>query len=202
MTHRRPGRAAVFASLFVLFSLLLVAVTPSVGRAQSGASQISESKKKLIAELLAISGQASMSEQMADQQTVLELMRIRPSYEPMMQLAVSEQRDLSKDEQQKLLAKLGSFDAFAEKFRARFPERLNFSKILADVYYPLYDEAFSETDLAEMLEFYRTRVGRKTIERMPGIMQRAAQGIDQIVRPIAIGLIQEIVAEQRAELDR
>ena len=78
---------------------------------------------------------------------------------------------------------------------------MDFSKIVAEVYYPLYDETFSEDDLAKMLEFYRTRVGRKTIELMPGIMQRAAQGIDKIVRPTAIEVIQDIVADEREKLD-
>ncbi len=165
--------------------------------ATDSAAEISESKRKLIQELLGISGSASMPEQMAEQQTYVELMRIRPSFKPMMEFAVSEQRDLSKQEQQELLEKIGDFKAFAARFRTRFAERLNFSKIVAEVYYPLYDETFSEDDLAKMLEFYRTRVGRKTIESMPGIMQRASQGIDRIVRPTAIEVIQGIVADER-----
>ncbi len=167
---------------------------------ESGA-EISESKRKLIEELLGISGSASIPEQMAQQQTYFELMRIRPTFQPMMEYAVSEQRDLSPGQQQELLEKLRDFEAFAATFRTRFTERLNFSKIVVDVYYPLYDETFSEDDLAKMLEFYRTRVGRKTIELMPGIMQRAAQGIDKIVRPTAIEVIQDIVADEREKLD-
>jgi hypothetical protein len=127
-------------------------------------------------------------------------MRIRPSYQPMMEYAVSEQHDLSKEEQQKLLEKLGDFEGFAATFRSKFTERLNFSKIVSEIYYPLYDEVFSEDDLSKMLEFYRTPVGRKTIESMPEIMQRAAQGIDQIVRPAAIEVIQGIVADEREKL--
>lgn len=168
--------------------------------ATDGGAEISESKEKLIQELLGISGNASMPEQMAEQQTHVELMRIRPSYQPMMEYAVSEQRDLSKQEQQKLLEKLEDFEAFAVAFRTRFTERLNFSRIVAEVYHPLYDEVFSEDDLSKMLEFYRTPVGRKTIESMPGIMQRASQGIDQLVRPAAIEVIQGIVADEREKL--
>lgn len=168
--------------------------------ATDSAAEISESKRKLIQELLGISGSASMPEQMAEQQSYIELMRIRQSYEPMMEFAVSEQRDLSKQQQQELLERLGDFEAFAAMFQTRFIERLDFSKIVADVYYPLYDETFSEDDLAKMLAFYRTPVGRKTIESMPGIMQRASHGIDQIARPAAIEVIQGIVADETAKL--
>lgn len=168
--------------------------------ATDSGAEISESKRKLIQELLAISGSASMPEQMANQQTDMELMRIRPSYPPMMEYAVSEQQDLSEQEQQKLLEELRDFEAFAVTFRSQFTERLNFSKIVTEIYYPLYDDVFSEDELSKMLEFYRTPVGRKTIESMPGIMQRAAQGIDRIVRPAAIEIIQGIVAEEREKL--
>ncbi len=186
MNHQRAGFAT---AIFLILAL-----------ATDAAAEISESKRKQIQELLAISGGASMPEQMAQQQTYVELMRIRPSYQPMMEFAVSEQQDLSKEEQQKLLEKLSDFEAFATAFQTRFTERLNFSKIVAEVYYPLYDEAFSEDDLTEMLAFYRTRVGRKTIELMPGIMQSAAKGIDEAVRPTAIEVIQGIVADERAKL--
>jgi hypothetical protein len=188
MNHQRACLASVMSCICILALA-----------ADSGA-EISESKKKLIQELLGISGSASMPEQMAEQQAYFELMRIRPSYQPMMEYAVTEQQDLSEEQQQKLLEKLGDFEAFATSFRTRFTERLNFSKVVAEVYYPLYDEAFSEDDLSKMVEFYRTPVGRKTIELMPAIMQQATQGIDQIVRPAAIEVIQAIVAEEREKL--
>ena len=51
-----------------------------------------------------------------------------------------------------------------------------------------------------MVTFYRTPVGRKSIEVMPSLMQEAGAGIEEAVRPLSIGLIQEIVAEERAEM--
>ena len=178
MNHRR----ARIASVMVLISVL----------ASDSGAEISESKQKLIKELLGISGAALNPEQMAEQQTYIELMRIRPSYQPMMEYAVTEQADLSKKKQKKLLEALSDFEAFASTFQTRFSQRLNFSKVVTDVYYPLYGDAFTEDDLEKMLEFYRTPVGRKTIELMPGIMQLAAQEIDRIVRPAAIEVIQGI----------
>ena len=79
-------------------------------------------------------------------------------------------------------------------------ERLNFAAIIESVYPPLYDQYFSDEELEQMLAFYRTPVGRKAIEVMPSLMVEAAQGVDRAVRPIAVGLIQQIVAEERAKL--
>ncbi len=35
---------------------------------------------------------------------------------------------------------------------------------------PIYQKHFSSEDVADLLKFYRTRVGRKVLEEMPGIM--------------------------------
>jgi hypothetical protein len=167
--------------------------------AKSGA-ELTEAKQQTIRELLTIVGVVGMAEQMRDQQSVVELMRIRPSYPQMMEFAVSEQTDLSDDDRKRLLARLADFDAFAERFDSLFVERLHFSEIIEAVYLPIYDKYFSEEELREMLAFYRTPVGRKSIELMPSLMQEAGGGVERAVRPLAVGLIQEIVAEERAKL--
>ncbi len=163
-------------------------------------AELTESKHEMIRELLTIVGVAGMAEQMRDHQSIVELMRMQPSYPQMMEFAVSEQADLSEQDRQRLLARLANFDAFAERFRSLFAERLNFSEIIETVYLPIYDKYFSEEELREMLAFYRTPVGRRSIEVMPSLLQEAGRGIEQAVQPVAVGLIQEIVAEERAKL--
>jgi hypothetical protein len=163
-------------------------------------AKVTASKQEMIRELLTIAGIVGMAEQMRDQQAVVELMQMQPSYHEMMEWATSEQTDLAEADRQLLLARLADFDAFAERFRTLFNERLNFSTIIETVYPPLYDKTFSEEELRQMVTFYRTPVGRKSIEVMPSLMQEAAAGVEGAVRPLAIGLVQEIVAEERAKL--
>jgi len=166
----------------------------------NGVAAPTESKQEVIRELLAIVGVAGMAEQMRDQQGIAELMRMQRSYPEMMEYAVSEQADLSEEDRQRLLARLMDFDAFAERFHGLFVARLDFSTIIESVYPPLYDKYFSEEELLQMLAFYRTPAGRKNIEVMPALMQEAGGGVERAVRPLAIGIIQEIVAEERAKL--
>jgi len=163
-------------------------------------AKITEVKQEMIRELLAIVGITGMAEKMRDQQSVVELMRMQPSFHEMLELATAEQADLPEEERQLLLARLENFDAFAERYRALFNERLNFSTIIETVYPPLYDKYFSEEELRQMVGFYRTPVGRRSIEVMPSLMQEAGGAIEAAVWPISIGLIQEIVAEERATL--
>jgi hypothetical protein len=51
-----------------------------------------------------------------------------------------------------------------------------------------------------MIVFYRTPAGRKAIEVMPALMQEASRGVAEAIQPQAVALIQEIVAEERAQL--
>ena len=163
-------------------------------------AEISESKQEVIRELLTIVGVVGMVEQMRDQRSMVELMRMQSRYHEMIEFVVSEQTDLSDKDRQRLLARLADFDAFAERFHSLFIERLDFSEIIGDVYPPLYDKYFSEEELREMAAFYSTPVGRKSIEVVPLLMQEAEGGVDQVVQPLAFGLVQEIVAETRTKL--
>ena len=178
----------------------MILVAGALTQPARGDAEPAESKQGAIRELLAIVGVVGMAEQMRDQQSIAELMRMRPSYPEMMEFAVSEQADLSEQDRQRLLGRLMNFDAFAERFHGLFVARLDFSTIIESVYPPLYDKYFSEEELVQMLAFYRTPVGRKTIEVMPSLMQEAGGGVERAVRPLAVGIIQEIVAEERAKL--
>jgi hypothetical protein len=180
--------------------LLLPAKSEAQETESKAEPKISESKMELIRELLTIVGIAGMAEQMRDQQAVVELMQMQPSYHEMMEWATSEQADLPETDRQLVLARLEDFDAFAERFQARFNQQLNFSAIIETIYPPIYDKTFSEEELRQMVAFYRTPIGRKSIEVMPTLMQEAATGIEGTVRPLAIGIVLEIVAEERAKL--
>lgn len=168
--------------------------------AAASRAQDAPSKADAIRELLAIAGVAGVSEQMLEQQSLVELMRIRPLYASMIELAVSEQTDLREPQREQLRERLADFEAFAARFRSLFVERVNFSQIIESAYAPLYERYFSEQELAQMLAFYRTPVGRKSIEVMPSLLAEAARSIDEALRPLSVALVQQIVAEQRAQL--
>ena len=160
----------------------------------------SETKAALIQELIEISGVAGMAEQMLHHHGYIELDRIRQQYGPMMELAVSDQTDLSEEDRQRLLTRLADWDSFAQRFYELFVERIDFSKIIETVYHPLYDKYFTADELKEMVVFYRTPVGRKLMESMPSLMQEAGLGVDQQVQPQAAALIQEIFNDEREKL--
>jgi ribosomal protein L16 Arg81 hydroxylase len=137
-----------------------------------------------------------MAEQMVMHHGYIELGRIQQQYGPMMELAISEQVDLSEEDRQRLLTRLADWDSFAQRFYELFVERVDFTKIIQTVYQPLYDKYFTADELKEIVVFYRTPVGRKLMESMPALMQEAGQAVDQQVQPQAVALIQEIFADE------
>jgi uncharacterized protein len=50
-------------------------------------------------------------------------------------------------------------------------------------YVRMYREAYSEAELNELIAFYRTPVGQKTVELMPVLMQRGAQIGQKQIQP-------------------
>jgi len=192
---RRIGAAILAVGVLAQPAMSEVEATESKSEAKA-----TESKQKMIRELLRIVGIVGMAEQMRDQQGVMELMRMQPTYHEMMEWATSEQADLAEEDRQLLLARFDDFDAFAERFHVMFNERIDFSTIIGTVYPPIYDKYFSEAELRQMVTFYRTPVVRKRIELMPSVMQEAAGGVEAAVQPLVIGLILEIVAEERVTL--
>jgi hypothetical protein len=193
--RRSVARCVASVSALLCVACIAVALHAATSRAQDA-----RSKADAIRELLAIAGVAGVSEQMLEQQSAIELMRIRPLYASMMELAVSEQADLRESQREQLRERLADFEAFGARFRSLFVERVNFSQIIESAYTPLYERYFSEQELAQMLAFYRTPVGRKSIEVMPSLLAEAARGIDEALRPLSVALIQQIVAEERARL--
>ena len=64
-------------------------------------------------------------------------------------------------------------------------------------YVRMYREAYSEAELNELIAFYRTPVGQKTVELMPVLMQRGAQIGQKQIQPHLPELQRRIEARLR-----
>lgn len=63
-------------------------------------------------------------------------------------------------------------DALPEEVDRIIAERM---PALIELYVPLYDRYFTEEDLAGMIAFYKTEVGKKTIQVMPHLVRDSMQ---------------------------
>jgi len=173
-------------------SLLLLVFAPV---AAGGAEEIPPEKERLIRELIEVSGGA----QMAGQVSQLILAQVQREYVVMLESELARRDDLSPEEKDALRQSLGSRRRFVAKFNERFRERVGYDEILERVYIPLYDKYFSEEEIREIVAFYRSPVGEKSLRVMPGLMQEALDRSSEIIGPRAMDLAREILAEERAE---
>lgn len=81
-------------------------------------------------------------------------------------------------------------DFFAEfsPWQAMYPQYLN-----------MYRDAYTEPELRELIAFYRTPVGQKTVELMPELMQKGAEIGHRQIEPHLPELERRIEARVRGE---
>lgn len=175
-------------------AILLISLGVAVALAGVAGAEPSAAKRQLILELLDLSGGGS-SERVAQ----LFLVQIRNHYGGMVESVLASETELSPEQLEALRQHLLDFDSFAAAFGARFPERIDLEAMLEAVYVPLYDQHFEEQELREIVGFYDSAVGRKTLEVMPLLLQQGIEATLPLVEPQVLALVGEIMAERRKQ---
>lgn len=74
---------------------------------------------------------------------------------------------------------LGQFKDVFEEF---FAEHMRWDAMLPE-YVRIYRDSYDEAEIRELLAFYRTPVGQKTVELMPRLMHQGAEVGQKLVAP-------------------
>jgi hypothetical protein len=179
--------------------LAWLALLAALGAPDAGAQEPeSAAESALIAELIDLTVDTRTIDQMAN----LFLVQIRGSFPELVEQVMSTEPGLSPEEQARLRQHLLDFDAFADVFRAGFTERVDLAGVLTSAYTPLYAESFTQAELREIVAFYRSPAGRKTLEVMPVLMQQGLEAAIERVEPRVAALVGEALARRRAALAR
>lgn len=189
------------SSLFLLFpqvsqaQLLPRSAEPGVRVAQ----QIPEEKRKLIAEFLELTG----GEKTFQQVSQVMLSQMEQQLTALLASDLTGTAQLSPQERQQVADTLSlEMNRISQKYSQLFLERLDYQKIIEQVYYPLYDKYFTNEDLRRLIAFYRSPAGQKSIEVMPQLLQESVQRTTQIIAPTVVGIIQEIITEELQRINR
>lgn len=67
------------------------------------------------------------------------------------------------------------FSEMVKDYEAFVADSLPYEKVEREVYIPLYKETYTENEVSELLEFYKSPVGQKTIEVGQKISQQSAE---------------------------
>jgi len=77
-------------------------------------------------------------------------------------------------------------------FRERLYARIDYAKFADEVYAPLFDKSFTTPELKELIVFYKTPAGRKTVELLPEL------ALGSVLRGTAF--LQEVASDVEREL--
>ena len=67
------------------------------------------------------------------------------------------------------------FTEMVKNYQVHIQESMPYEKLEKEVYIPLYKETYTEDEIKELIVFYKTPVGEKSIEASQSISQQAAQ---------------------------
>jgi len=160
--------------------------------------QIKPEKRALIKELYL----ATRADKLAETFTNITLTQMERDL-PRMLSELPEMADLKsreRDQAQKTIAETST--RMLRRFKELMPERINFAEVMEQMFYPIYDRFFSEDELKDLVAFYKSPTGRKSIEVMPQLMQDAVQRSNQALNAKVMDLVMEVIQEEKKNMNR
>ncbi len=91
-------------------------------------------------------------------------------------------------------------DNYTKKLVIIYKEEFNWSK-LKDDFIDIYVRTYSEQELLEISEFYKTPAGRKFVQKMPQLIQESMAVSQKNVQPL-MKKLQKLTEEMSAEIEK
>ena len=99
-----------------------------------------------------------------------------------------------------------SMKNYLKKIRNIIAEVMPFDELVNNVYYPVYAQHFTVSEIEELITFYESPIGRKYISVIPTLMQEAVVIINQkytpVLQQISIKIAEEEMEKIRQELEK
>ena len=162
------------------------AVKPTV---KPTAPIISQEKRALIKELLEITESTKNAEQIMDSMVRSELPKLVSAV-----LKNAPALDSDRPEIQKQFSDIVS--RMAVKYRDRVVKKIDVNQLIEQVSYPIYDKYFTESELRDIIGFYKSSTGKKAISLMPQIFNDSFQRTNEILMPQMSRIMTEIITEE------
>lgn len=193
----RP-RLLVFSALLLLAPMMSIAlkINAQEVRPKETTTTITPQKRLLIKELLTV----TESDKNADQIFNLMLLQTEAEFPKIMSSIIGKNpafSNLSQSEQSDLKKRIStSTQRMSKRYRELLTKRLNFASYVEDISYPLYDKYFTENEIKDMIAFYRTPTGKKSISVMPQLVAESMQRSSELLTPKILEVMDEVMAEE------
>jgi uncharacterized protein len=175
----------------LLIGLVLIGST-AVATAQQ---PITPEKRALIKELLEVTGEPKTSE--------TTLSAVMKQYEieipKMINERIKSDQRLSSEDKEKMLKDMDKdVPQMVKRYIDLFLQRINISQFIEEAFYPLYDKYFTENEIRDMIAFYKTETGKKTIAVSPALAAESiSRGTDYL-----LPIMKQIETEMRQDIEQ
>jgi uncharacterized protein len=178
--------------LFFTSASALVAQEPAAANTQSPGTE----KRALIKEFLEVT--LARKSAMALLESLLqEDEKLMPSIVWEAVSGMAEVKQLSPRDQQELKDQLNR-DSVRQSRRLRelFSKKIDFGQLIENLSYELYAKYFTEDELKDLIAFYGSQTGKKTIEVMPRLFAESMSRTAEIIKPKLTEIITELTTEE------
>lgn len=164
--------------------------TPSTTAPKTKINPPSPRKAALIKELLLVTNQKKS----AEQQLEAMLANMEETLPQVLAQIVGARTQLEGDE---LLQKVtATTQRMVKRYRELLPTRINFGEVTAEISTNLYAKYYTEQELQDLIDFYKTPTGQKAIATLPELTNEALKQSNALLLPEITQLVQEIMKEE------
>ena len=77
-----------------------------------------------------------------------------------------------------------------------FSKRIDLAQIGEDIFYDLYDKYFTEAEIKDLVAFYKSATGKKSIELQPKMFAEAMSNTMERIKPKVLEMMTEFSNEE------
>ena len=181
-----------------ILTVLLIFLFASFSQAQqTSPKNISTEKQALIKEYFEVSGGRKSVNDILDaiyaELNNTRSMSLSATIERDADLTASQKADLQKNLPEEI-ARLN------KKFRDELNKELDFAKFLEEVNFSSLDKYFTETELKDLIVFYKSPTGQKTISVLPKLITDASGKLNAVLIPAMQKVMQRTTNDEIDEM--
>lgn len=179
---------------FSIFSIILLLVAFCAQAYSQNA--IAPQKRALIKELLEVTESVKLAE--ATSRSMM--MQMEQEFPRIMNQLMTQQMAEDKLTPGQREALQNDYNKYSDRMLKAFREKvfgtINYAELLEQISLELYDKYFTEDELKDLLVFYRTPTGKKTIQVMPKLATDSIQKSGEIMMPKIMNALNEVIQEE------
>jgi hypothetical protein len=158
---------------------------------------LTPAKKALILELLKMTDADKQVEMIINQLTLSHQRR----YPTLLAQAINAAPNLSEEKKKELIASAQEQSArSSERLRQLFTQRIDLSKVMQEVALVVYDKNFTESEMQDIITFYKTPTGKKTLQALPAVMSESMEMTTALITPPLGDIMKQVLQEERERL--